>query len=195
MAFFSARVCILGLMTLDPAVPHVSRRGARGMHHPVRVYKVSVFSVLAELEGLPIMLPAAVGSAHPGVVHLNDVAPRSQIFTRWDRARHHQIHWFSECFAEFVRIRLARLYRLTLIGSAAGGVLVLLRRCVTIATVFPANGIHFLSGLGSTAAWVIGNVLEEVGVSCTFVLLTHSTPLYPSIVKLFSKSAYPTPPV
>ncbi|KIY69323.1 putative aquaporin 2 [Cylindrobasidium torrendii FP15055 ss-10] len=79
------------------------------------------------------MLPEAVGSAHPNVVHLNDVAPRSRIFTRWDRARHHEIHWFTECVAEFLGVFL-----------------------------------YCYAGLGSTAAWVIGNVLEEVGVSSVF---------------------------
>ena len=38
------------------------------------------------------------------VVHLADVHNRPRIFTRWERYRHRQAHWFIECVAETVSI-------------------------------------------------------------------------------------------
>ncbi|KAI0780180.1 aquaporin-like protein [Fomes fomentarius] len=37
-----------------------------------------------------------------GLVHLADIKPRSDARVRWDRRRHRQAHWFSECAGEFI---------------------------------------------------------------------------------------------
>ncbi|KAL0570471.1 hypothetical protein V5O48_011486 [Marasmius crinis-equi] len=40
----------------------------------------------------------------PEVVHLKNVQPPLKIFTVWERNRHRSLHWFSECFAEFLGV-------------------------------------------------------------------------------------------
>lgn len=54
---------------------------------------------------LAAMIHSHAGSADPEIVHLTDIAPRAQIFTRFEQHRHAKAHWFSECFAEFVSTR------------------------------------------------------------------------------------------
>ncbi|KAJ3727756.1 putative aquaporin 2 [Lentinula raphanica] len=38
------------------------------------------------------------------IVHLRDVQARPKFFTVWERYRHTSVHWFVECFAEFVGV-------------------------------------------------------------------------------------------
>ncbi|KAJ4481054.1 putative aquaporin 2 [Lentinula aciculospora] len=38
------------------------------------------------------------------VVHLRDIQARSKFFTVWERHRHTTVHWFVECFAEFLGV-------------------------------------------------------------------------------------------
>ncbi|KAJ3755450.1 putative aquaporin 2 [Lentinula raphanica] len=38
------------------------------------------------------------------IVHLRDVQARPKFFTVWERYRHTSVHWFVECFAEFLGV-------------------------------------------------------------------------------------------
>ncbi|KAJ8083564.1 hypothetical protein PM082_009439 [Marasmius tenuissimus] len=38
------------------------------------------------------------------VIHLKNVQPPLKVFTVWERNRHRSLHWFVECFAEFLGV-------------------------------------------------------------------------------------------
>ncbi|KAF5333056.1 hypothetical protein D9758_017861 [Tetrapyrgos nigripes] len=42
----------------------------------------------------------------PNIVHLNDIQGRHRLLKRWENLRHGSVHWFAECFAEFVGVFL-----------------------------------------------------------------------------------------
>ncbi|KIP11551.1 hypothetical protein PHLGIDRAFT_99331 [Phlebiopsis gigantea 11061_1 CR5-6] len=54
------------------------------------------------------------------VVHLADVHSRQRVFTRWERYRHRQAHWFIECVAEAMGVFF---YVYAGVGSTAGFVI------------------------------------------------------------------------
>ncbi|KAL0058915.1 hypothetical protein AAF712_014379 [Marasmius tenuissimus] len=43
-------------------------------------------------------------STAPEVIHLKNVQPPLKVFTVWERNRHRSLHWFVECFAEFLGV-------------------------------------------------------------------------------------------
>ncbi|KAL0056778.1 hypothetical protein AAF712_016610, partial [Marasmius tenuissimus] len=43
-------------------------------------------------------------STAPEVIHLKNVQPPLKVFTVWERNRHRSLHWFVECFAEFLAV-------------------------------------------------------------------------------------------
>ncbi|KAK7435199.1 hypothetical protein VKT23_019769 [Stygiomarasmius scandens] len=42
----------------------------------------------------------------PEIVHLNDLQSRNRVLERWEKHRHTNVHWFAECFAEFIGVFL-----------------------------------------------------------------------------------------
>jgi hypothetical protein len=103
---------------------------------------------------------------HDSRCHLRDVEPRPAIFRSWERARHRRAQWLVECVAEMVSPP----------RSVDSPFVLTTRSSVFFATVMQVRLTsprensdidNYLSGVGATAAFIVGGILEVNGAGCT----------------------------
>lgn len=105
---------------------------------------------------------------HDSRCHLRDVEPRPAIFRSWERARHRRAQWLVECVAEMVSPprSVDRAFVLTTRSSVF---------FATVMQVRPTSqrnnsGIdNSPSGVGATAALIVGRILQLDGAGCTSI--------------------------
>ena len=105
---------------------------------------------------------------HDSRCHLRDVEPRPAIFRSWERARHRRAQWLVECVAEMVSPprSVNRAFVLTTCSSVF---------FATVMQVRPTSqrnnsGIdNSPSGVGATAALIVGRILQLDGAGCTSI--------------------------
>ncbi|KAH0833311.1 aquaporin-like protein [Lanmaoa asiatica] len=81
-------------------------------------------------------------------VRLRDIAPRPRYMTSWERVKHTKIHLFIEMAAEMLGVFLY-------VYAGWPTVFFVPRRASSLLT------IHYTTGVGSTAAFVVGNLTSQ----------------------------------
>lgn len=100
-------------------------------------------------------------------VYRRDVVPRPGFLNAWERHRHRKAHWFVEVFAESVS-HLHRMLAIQVLTTCetAWSIPVYVCWSTYFLIVLSTRLILVCAGVGSTAAYVIGNLAGESGLSC-----------------------------
>jgi hypothetical protein len=105
----------------------------------------------------------------PSPVYHNDVVQRPGYLKLWEHTRHHQIHWFVECFAEAVR-DFPAFYDGTRPHLNHMPSWVYFSTCMEVSKKLleRKNATNFAEqGVGATAAMIIGAIASEPALGCT----------------------------
>lgn len=116
-------------------------------------------------------MPATVSNANADrIVYMSDLHKRPALFAGWERLRHGKFHWVAESFAEMVCLffdsekasRTDLHLRWVYFSSRLFSVDARIFRAHTCLSVY--------AGVGSQAVYILGNLLQQAGLSCPFVI-------------------------